>query len=145
MWRVRFFKTDLARGLASQLDWVASSSHEVTERPVILFCPIVLQLAWRFNFWHAWHMNSFWQLATASHPRDPIASLCFSCTLLSISSHYLTHPLQESHLNKGLLIAKIQANLACNKANKTVDKIQPYNLESFAFFTHKDWKSNLKP
>ena len=37
-----------------------------------------------------------------------------------------TLPLHDSHLNKGLLIAKIQANLAQNKANKMVDKIQPY-------------------
>ena len=34
--------------------------------------------------------------------------------------------LHDSHLNTGLLIAKIQANLARNKANKMVDKIQPY-------------------
>ena len=40
-------------------------------------------------------------------------------------SHSL--PLQESHLNTGLLIAEIQTNLARNKANKMVDKIQPYN------------------
>ena len=42
-------------------------------------------------------------------------------------SHSL--PLQESHLNIGLLIAEIQANLAWNKANKMVDKIQPYTLQ----------------
>ena len=113
--------------VSSRLDWVASSSHEVTERLVVLYCPVVLQLAWCFNFWHAWHVSNFWRLAATSHPRDPVASLCFSCTLLSISSHYLTHlPLQESHLNIGLLFAKIQANLAWNKANKMVDKIQPY-------------------
>ena len=40
-----------------------------------------------------------------------------------------TLPLHESHLNTGLLIAKIQANLAQNKANKIVDKIQPYKRE----------------
>ena len=34
-------------------------------------------------------------------------------------SHSL--PLQESHLNTGLLIAEIQANLARNKVNKMVD------------------------
>ena len=39
-------------------------------------------------------------------------------------SHKL--PLHDSHLNTGLLIAKIQANLARSKANKMVDKIQPY-------------------
>ena len=32
-----------------------------------------------------------------------------------------TQPLHDSHLNIGLLIAKIQANLAWNKANKMVD------------------------
>ena len=36
-------------------------------------------------------------------------------------------PLYDSHLNTGLLIAKIQSNLARNKANKMVNKIQPYN------------------
>ena len=41
-------------------------------------------------------------------------------------SHSL--PLQESHLNTGLLIAEIQANLARNKVNNMVDKIQPYNV-----------------
>ena len=53
---------------------------------------------------------------------------------VSASLHNLEHfftlshslPLDNSHLNTGLLIAKIQANLARNKANKMVDKIQPY-------------------
>ena len=52
-----------------------------------------------------------------------------------VSLHNLEHfftlsrslPLHESHLNTGLLIAKIQANLTWNKANKMVDKIKPYN------------------
>ena len=37
--------------------------------------------------------------------------------------HTLSHtlPLHDSHLNTGFLSAKIQANLARNKANKTVD------------------------
>ena len=47
------------------------------------------------------------------------------CTILNISLHSLTHyptlPLHESHLNTGLLIAKIQANLTRNKVNKMVD------------------------
>ena len=77
MWRVRFFKTGLARNLASWLDWVARSSREITKRPAILFCLVVLQLAWRFNFWHAWHVSIFWRLAAASHPWDLVASLCF--------------------------------------------------------------------
>ena len=77
MWRVRFFKTGLAHGLASQLDWVARFSHAITERPVVLFCPVVLQLVWRFNFWHAWHVCCFWRFGAASHSRDQVASLCF--------------------------------------------------------------------
>ena len=36
--------------------------------------------------------------------------------------------LHDFHLNTKLLIAKIQANLARNKANKMVNKIQPYNF-----------------
>ena len=42
-------------------------------------------------------------------------------------SHSLS--LEESHLNIGLLIAEIQANLAWNEPNKMVDKIQPYSSE----------------
>ena len=44
-----------------------------------------------------------------------------------------TLPLHDAHLNTGLLIAKIQANLARNKANKMVDYIQPYNLPFWLF------------
>ena len=37
-----------------------------------------------------------------------------------------TLPLHDSHINTGLLIVKIQTNLARNTTNKMVDKIQPY-------------------
>ena len=43
------------------------------------------------------------------------------CTILNISSLSHLLPLHESHLNIGLLIAKIQVNLTRNKANKMVD------------------------
>ena len=76
MWNVRFFKTGVARSLDLRLDWVASSSCAITERPVILFCLVVLQLAWRFNFWHAWHVCCFWWFAATSYPRDQAARLC---------------------------------------------------------------------
>ena len=54
-----------------------------------------------------------------------------------ISLHNLEHfftlshslPLHESHLNTGLLIAKIQENLTRNKTNKMVDRIQPYKIQ----------------
>ena len=41
--------------------------------------------------------------------------------------------LQQTHLNTGLLNANIQVNLARNKANKMVDKIQLYNLLLWLF------------
>ena len=58
-----------------------------------------------------------------------------------VSLHNLKHfftlshtlPLHDPHLNTGLLTAKIQANLTGNKANKMVDKIQPYNLPLWLF------------
>ena len=46
-------------------------------------------------------------------------------------SHLL--PLHDSHLNTGLLIAKMQENLARNKADKIVDKMQLYNLPLWLF------------
>ena len=66
----------------------------------------------------------------------PVASHSRVQPRVSASLHNLEHfftlshslPLHVSHLNTGLLIAKVQANLARNKANKMVDKIQPYNL-----------------
>ena len=69
---------------------------------------------------------NFGGLPIASHPRVQ--------PRVSASLHNLKHfftlshslPLHDSHLNTGLLIAKIQAILARNKANKMVDKIQSY-------------------
>ena len=67
----------------------------------------------------------------------PVASHPWVQPWVSASLHNLEHfftlshslPLHDSYLNTGLLIAKIQANLAWNKANKMVDKIQPYNAK----------------
>ena len=68
-------------------------------------------------------------LAACSH-ESPARSSCESLFFLNTLEHFFTlsHslPLQESHLNTRLLIAEIQANLARNKSNKMVDKIQPY-------------------
>ena len=91
IWRVRFYKIELAGGLDSRLDWVASSSREVTEQLICTFCPVVLQLAWRFNFWHAWHVCNFWWLASREPPARSSHEFPFLCTILSISSHSLTH------------------------------------------------------
>ena len=76
---------------------------------------------------------NFGGLPVASHPQvQPQVS-----TSLHILEHFFTlsHSLSlhDSHLNTELLIAKIQANLARNKANKMVDKIQPCNLPLWLF------------
>ena len=56
-------------------------------------------------------------------------------------SHIL--PLHDSHLNTWLLIAKIRANLVRNKANKMIDKIQPY-INQWGLFIgaliHSQWR-----
>ena len=54
-------------------------------------------------------------------------SLELFCTLFHIL------PLHDSHLNIGFLTAKLQANLAPNKANKMIEQIQPYNLPLWIF------------
>ena len=73
-------------------------------------------------------------LATYSH-ESPVKSSRESLFFLHTLEHFFTlsHslPLQKSHLNTGLLIAEIQANLARNKANKMVDKIFPKQVERF--------------
>ena len=56
-----------------------------------------------------------------SPARSSRESLFFLHTLKLIFTLSHSLPLQEYHLNTGLLIAEIQANLARNKANKTVD------------------------
>ena len=122
MRRVSFSKTELAGGLASRLDWAMSSSRELTEWLVWTFCLVVLQLAWRFNFSACLARV---QLLAACKPRATREVQSWVLATLHKLEHFFTlsHtlPLHDSHLNTGLLIAKIQANLAQNKANKMVD------------------------
>ena len=65
------------------------------------------------------------QLLAACSRESPTRSSRESLFFLHTLEHFFTlsHslPLQESHRNTGLLIAKIQANLVWNKANKMVD------------------------
>ena len=122
MWKVIFCQTGCSGVLTSWLGWVASSSHEQTAWPACNFCPVV-------NSWRDVSASgmlgtcaSIWRLAAASHPRNPAVSLYFFAHTWAIV-HTLSHtlPLRDSHLNTGFLIAKIQTNLARNKANKMVD------------------------
>ena len=76
---------------------------------------------------------NFGGLLVASQPWVPVASLCIfahSWAFLYTLSLTILH---DSHLSTELLITKVQANLTRNKANKMVDKIQPYNLPLWLF------------
>ena len=115
MWKVIFCQTRCSGSLTSWLGWVASSSREQTAWPAQDFCLVMQQLTRRFSFWHAWHVCII--LASEIQLRVP-ASLHNLEQFFTISH---TLPLHNSHLNTGLLIAKIQANLAQNKVNKMVD------------------------
>ena len=70
---------------------------------------------------------NFGSLPVASHLRvqPRVSASLHNLEHFFILSHSLS--LHNSHLNTRLLIAKIQANLTRNKANKMVDEIQPYN------------------
>ena len=74
MRRVIFSQTELAGDLVSRLNWVASSSRELTKLPVWTFCPMVLQLAWRFSFFAC--LARVHLLATCK-PRGSVASPCY--------------------------------------------------------------------
>ena len=65
---------------------------------------------------------NFGGLPVANHSRvQPwVSTTLHNFEHFSTLSHSL--PLHDSHLNTGLLIAKIQANLVRNKTNKMVDK-----------------------
>ena len=122
MRRVSFSITKWTGDLASWLDWVASSSRELTEWPVYTFCSVVLQLAWRFSFSKCFTRV---HLLVACKPRATREVQPRAPASLHNLEHFFTlsHtlPLHDSHLNTGLLIAKLHANLAQNKANKMVD------------------------
>ena len=81
------------------------------------------------------HLLAAWnpQATRGIQPRVP-ASL-HSLELFLTLSHTL--PLYDSYLNTGLLIAKLEENLAGYKANKMVDQIQPYNLPLWLFYEEK--------
>ena len=113
IWKVSFSQIGCSDDLTSRLSWVASSSREQTVWPAWDFYPVVQQLVQLFSFWHAWHVCNI--LAACKpratreiQPRVPI-SLHNLEQFFTLS---YTLPLHDSHLNTGLLIAKIQANLA---------------------------------
>ena len=143
MWKVSFSQIGCSGDLTSRLGYVASSSREQMTWLTSDFSLVVQQLARLFSFWHAWHVCNY---LAACKPRATREIQSRAPASLHNLEHFITlsHtlPLHDSHLNTGLLIAKIQANLARNKANKMVDKIQPYNL-SLWLFRDKTLKQTL--
>ena len=133
MQRVRFFKTELASGLALWLDWDASSSREFKLRGnwtanvyfLSYSAPAGMTLQLLACLAHV-------QLLAACKPRATRKIQSRVPASLHNLEHFFTLShiihLYDSHLNTRLLIAKIQANLTWNKTNKMVDKIQPYSL-----------------
>ena len=118
------WRLDLATGLSREFKPRANSLASLRLLSCSATTGMTLQLP------HMLHTcANFGGLPIASHPRVQ--------PRVSASLHNLRHfftlshslPLHDSHLNTGLLIAKIQENLAQNKANKMVDKIQPYRID----------------
>ena len=122
MRRVSFSITEWTGDLALRLEWVTSPSREITEWPDWTFCPVVLQLAWRFSFSTCFTRV---HLLVACKPRATWEIQLRVPASLHSFEHFFTlsHtlPLHDSHQNTGLLIAKLQTNLARNKANKMID------------------------
>ena len=111
-----FWQLDLATGLSRefklQVNGLASQG--------LLSCGE--QLVRHFSFWHAWHVC----FDLVAYSREPpyeiqLRVLASLHTLEQFFTLSYTLPLHDSHLNTGFLIAKVQANLARNKANKMVD------------------------
>ena len=107
MWKVSFSQTEWFGDLASRLDWVASSSRELTVWPTWDFCPVVQQLAWLFSFSACFTLVPL--LATC-HSRDPVTSPCRMHTFELFFTLSHTLPLHDFHLNIGFLNAELQAN-----------------------------------
>ena len=125
MRKVSFFQTKWSSDWASQLDWVTSSSRELTVWPAWDFCPVVQQLAWLFSSPACFTRVSLLATCQPQATREIQSQVLVECILLNFSSHSLTlsHtlPLHNFHLNIRFLNAELQENLARNKANKMVD------------------------
>ena len=129
MWRVRFVQNKAG----SRLGLTAWLSHEFQSRGNrTASCPILSCSAPAGVTLQLLACLAREQFLAACSCESPARSNRESLFFLHTLEHFFTlsHslPLQESHLNIGLLITEIQANLARNKANKMVDKIQPYIL-----------------
>ena len=123
MWKVSFSITKWTGDLASRFNWVASPSREITEWPSWTFCPVILQLAWRFSF--SAYFTRVHLLAGCKPWATRVIRPRVSTSLHSFEHFFIlfhTLPLHDSHINTGLLIAKLQANLTQNKTTRWLIK-----------------------
>ena len=65
------------------------------------------------------HRLAAWQPRATRDFQSRVPAVLHKLEHFFTLSHTL--PLHDSHINTRLLITKLQANLACNKANKMVD------------------------
>ena len=116
--RVRFFQNRAGWWLSLAI-WL---SRKFKPRTNCTFCLVVLRLAWRFNFSTCLAREQLLAACKAWATRE--IQSWVPATLYKLKHFFtLSHtlPLHDSHLNTRLLIDKLQANLARNKANKMVD------------------------
>ena len=117
MWNVRFFQN---RG-GSWLGLATWLSHEIQLRDNrMASCPILSCSAPASMTVHLLACLARVLHLAACSCESP-ASLYFLALFWAFNTLSHSLPLQQTHLNTGLLNVEIQANLARNKANKMVD------------------------
>ena len=107
-----FWRLDLATGLSCEFKPRANGLASLGLLSCSAIAGATLQLLACLA--HVQHSGG---LQVASHSRVPV--FLHNLEQFFTLSHII--PLHDSHLNTGLLIPKIQANLVQNKANKMVD------------------------
>ena len=91
MWKVSFSQIGLSGDLVSRLGWVASSSRKLTSWPTWDFCLVVQQLAWLFSSLARFTCVPTLAACQSRVTRESSRESLHSYTILSISSHSLTH------------------------------------------------------
>ena len=102
----------LSREFQPQGNWTASCPFLSCSAPAGMTLQLLACLTW---------VLPLVACSRESPAKSSHESLFFLHTLELIFTLSHSLPLQESHLNTGLIIVEIQANLAQNKANKMVD------------------------
>ena len=114
-----FWLLKLATGTSREFESQANCLARLEVLPCSALAVVNLQLLCMLHT-----CASFGDLPIASRSQDPVARLFLSAHILSFLTLSHTLPLHRSHLNTGYLIAKLQANLAWNKANTWLNKFK---------------------